>query len=103
MHTGSTAILRMLTVLVFNVMIKAYRLAQNYGKACHLFDSMESRGVVPDKCTYSSIIQILAGADLPHKAKHYLKKMQEAGLFTDCISYCVLISSVVKIGKLEMA
>jgi pentatricopeptide repeat protein len=28
----------MLTVLVFNVMIKAYRLAQNYGKACHLFE-----------------------------------------------------------------
>ena len=55
----------MLTVLGFNVMIKGYRLAQNFGKACHLFDSMESRGVVSDDCTYSSVIQILASADLP--------------------------------------
>ena len=45
----------------------------------------------------------MAGADLPDKAKHYLKKMQEAGPFTDCISYCALISSVEKIGKLEIA
>ncbi|CAK7327159.1 unnamed protein product [Dovyalis caffra] len=94
---------KMLSVLVFNVMIKAYGLAQNYDKACQLFDSMDSHGVVPDKCSYNSIIQILAGADLANKAKHYLKKMQEAGLVSDCISYCAVISSFVKLGKLEMA
>ncbi|KAB5537913.1 hypothetical protein DKX38_015446 [Salix brachista] len=94
---------KMLTVLVLNVMVKAYGLAQKYDIACKLFDSMESHGVVPDRCSYSSIIQILAGADLPDKAKHYLKKMQEAGLVSDCISYCAVISSLVKLGKLEMA
>ncbi|XP_011030597.1 PREDICTED: pentatricopeptide repeat-containing protein At3g23020-like [Populus euphratica] len=94
---------KMLTVLVFNVMIKAYGLAQKYDKACQLFDSMESHSVLPDRCSYSSIIQILAGADLPDKARDYLKKMQEAGLVSDCISYCAVISSFVKLGKLEMA
>lgn len=92
-----------LSVLEFNVMIKAYGLGHNYDKACQLFDSMERHGVVPDKCSYSSLIQILAGADLPDKAKYYLKKMQEAGLVNDCIPYCAVISSFVKLGKLEMA
>ncbi|OAY28032.1 pentatricopeptide repeat-containing protein At3g23020 [Manihot esculenta] len=92
-----------LTVLEFNVMIKAYGLGKNYDKACVLFDSMESYGVVPDKCSYSSLIQILASADLPDKAKHYLKKMQEAGLVSDCIQYCAVVSSFVKLGRLEMA
>ncbi|GAY54045.1 hypothetical protein CUMW_153610 [Citrus unshiu] len=69
-----------LTVLVFNVMVKAYGMGRNYDKACNLFDSMTSHGAVPDKCSYNSLIQILAGADLPHMAKRYLRKMQEAGL-----------------------
>ncbi|XP_065863186.1 pentatricopeptide repeat-containing protein At3g23020 [Euphorbia lathyris] len=92
-----------LTVLEFNVMIKAYGLAKNYDKACDLFDSMERHGVVPDKCSYSSLIQILASADLPEKANHYLRNMQEAGLVSDCILFCAVISSFVKLGKLEMA
>ncbi|KAJ9154233.1 hypothetical protein P3X46_027589 [Hevea brasiliensis] len=92
-----------LTVLEFNVMIKAYGLGKNYDKACVLFDSMESYGVVPDIFSYSSLIQILASADLPDKAKYYLKKMQEAGLVSDCIQYCAVISSFVKLGRLEMA
>ncbi|KAH8500274.1 hypothetical protein H0E87_015500 [Populus deltoides] len=70
-----------------------------YGKHCHILEAEK----VFVRCTYSSIIQISAGADLPDKAKHYLKKMQEAGPFTDCISYCALISRVEKIGKLEIA
>ncbi|KAL5180728.1 Pentatricopeptide repeat-containing protein [Glycine soja] len=36
--------------------------------------------VESDKCSYSSLIHILASADKPHIAKSYLKKMQEAGL-----------------------
>ena len=92
-----------LTVLVFNVMVKAYGMGRNYDKACNLFDSMTSHGVVPDKCSYNSLIQILAGADLPHMAKRYLRKMQEAGLVSDCIPYCAVISSYVKLGQLEMA
>ncbi|KAL5782744.1 hypothetical protein ACOSP7_007773 [Xanthoceras sorbifolium] len=92
-----------LTVLEYNVMIKAYGMGKNYDKACQLFDSMESHGVVPDKCSYNSLIQILAGADLPNMAKPYLRKMQEAGFVSDCIPYCAVISSFVKLGKLEMA
>ncbi|XP_015876453.3 pentatricopeptide repeat-containing protein At3g23020 [Ziziphus jujuba] len=92
-----------LSVLEFNVMIKAYGVGKFYIKACQLFDSMESHGIVPDKCTYSSLIQILATADMPHIAKSYLSKMQEAGLVSDCIPYCAVISSFVKLGQLEMA
>ncbi|KAK9991926.1 hypothetical protein SO802_026911 [Lithocarpus litseifolius] len=92
-----------LSVLQFNVMIKAYGVGKCYDKACRLFDSMESYSVVPDKCSYSSLIQILAGADMPHIAKPYLSRMQEAGLVSDCIPYCALISSFAKLGQLEMA
>ncbi|KAJ6418257.1 hypothetical protein OIU84_001607 [Salix udensis] len=73
---------------------------------------MESHGVVPDRCSYSSIIQILAGADLPDKAKHYLKKMQEAGLGLynemigfnvkpDVIVYGVLINTFADAGSVK--
>ncbi|XP_050120473.1 pentatricopeptide repeat-containing protein At3g23020 [Malus sylvestris] len=92
-----------LSVLEFNVMIKAYGVGKQYGKACQLFDSMESHGVVPDKCSYSSLIQILASADMPHTAKPYLRKMQEAGLVNHCLPYCAVISSFAKLGELEMA
>ncbi|KAL4297529.1 hypothetical protein GQ457_12G001560 [Hibiscus cannabinus] len=50
-----------------------------------------------------SLIQILASADLPHVAKCYLKKMQEARVVSDCIPYCAMISSFVKLGELGMA
>ncbi|XP_057428359.1 pentatricopeptide repeat-containing protein At3g23020-like [Lotus japonicus] len=92
-----------LSVLEFNVMIKAYGIGKCYYKACQLFDSMEKHGVVADRCSYSSLIQILASADQPHIAKPYLKKMQEAGLVSNCIPYCALISSFVKLGQLDMA
>ncbi|KAJ4847108.1 hypothetical protein Tsubulata_040643 [Turnera subulata] len=93
-----------LTVLEFNVMLKAYGLAQKYDKACHLFDSMESHALVPDRCSYYCLIQILASAaDLQDKARQYLKKMQEAGVVSDCFPYCAVISSYVKVGKVEMA
>ncbi|GKV48396.1 hypothetical protein SLEP1_g55220 [Rubroshorea leprosula] len=92
-----------LTVHEFNVMIKAYGIGKNYDKACQLFDSMESHGVVPDKCSYNCLIQILASADLPHLAKRYLRKMQESGLVSDCVLYCALISSYVKLGQPETA
>lgn len=91
------------TVLQYNVMIKAYGIANNHDKACQIFDSMEGQGISPDKCSYSSIIQILAGADFPYRALPYLRKMQEMGLVKDCIPYCALISSFVKVGQLEMA
>ncbi|KAH0993951.1 hypothetical protein GBA52_005434 [Prunus armeniaca] len=92
-----------LSVLEFNVMIKAYGVGKHYDKACELFNSMESHGVVPDKCSYSSLIQILASANMPHIAKPYLRKMQEARLVSDCIPYCAVISSFAKLGQLEMA
>lgn len=92
-----------LTLLEFNVMIKAYGIANNHEKACQLFDSMESQGVEPDKCSYNSLIQFLSTADLPCRAMPYLKKMQEAGLVSDCIQYCALMSNFVRLDELEMA
>ncbi|KAK9691987.1 hypothetical protein RND81_09G233400 [Saponaria officinalis] len=90
-------------VIEFNVMIKAYGIGKKYDKACELFDSMEKHGVLPDRCSYISLIQLLAAADLPHIAKPYLLKMQEAGLVNDCVPYSALISSFSKLGELEMA
>ncbi|KAJ1404808.1 Tetratricopeptide-like helical domain superfamily [Sesbania bispinosa] len=92
-----------LSVLEFNVMIKAYGIGKCYDKACQLFDSMEKHGIVADRCSYSSLIQILASADQPHIAKPYLKRMQEAGLVSNCIPYCAVISSFAKLGQLEIA
>lgn len=92
-----------LSVLEFNVMIKAYGIGKCYKKAHQLFDSMEKHGVVADRCSYTSLIQILASADQPHIAKPYLKKMHEAGLVSDCIPYCAVISSFVKLGLVETA
>ena len=37
-------------------MIKAYGIGKNYDKACWSFDSMQSHGVISDKCSYSSLI-----------------------------------------------
>ncbi|CAJ1966984.1 unnamed protein product [Sphenostylis stenocarpa] len=92
-----------LTVLEFNVMIKAYGIGQCYDKACQLFDCMKKFGIVADKCSYGSLIHILAKADRPHVAKSYLERMQGAGLVSDCVPYCVVISSFIKLGQLEMA
>lgn len=92
-----------LSVLHFNVMIKAYGIGKCYDKACQLLDSIEKHGIIPDRCSFSSLIQILASADQPHIAKHYLKKMQQVGLVSDCIPYCAVISSFAKLGQLEMA
>jgi pentatricopeptide repeat protein len=50
-----------------------------------------------------SLIQTLASADLPQKATIYLRRMQESGLVSDCIQYCAVISSFVRLGQLEMA
>ncbi|XP_059634035.1 pentatricopeptide repeat-containing protein At3g23020 [Cornus florida] len=92
-----------LTVVEFNVMVKAYGISKRYEKACQLFDNMEKHDVVPDKCSYNSLIQLLATAELPHLALPYVRKMQEAGLVSDCIPYCAVISSFVKLGQLDMA
>lgn len=92
-----------LTVLEFNVMIKAYGIGKNYEKACQLFDSMQSFGVTPDKCSYNSLVQILASVDMPCRARVYLRKMQDTGIISDCIPYCAVISSFVKLGQLKEA
>lgn len=91
------------SVLEFNVMIKAYGINKDYDKACQLFDSMEKHYIVPDKCSYNSLIQILASANLPHLAVLYVRKMQEAGFLSDCSLYCAVISSFVRLGQLERA
>ncbi|KAB1218083.1 hypothetical protein CJ030_MR3G014507 [Morella rubra] len=91
------------SVIQFNVMIKAYGIGKCYDKACQLFDSMASYGVFPDKCSYSSLIQILVSVDMPHIARPYLRRMQQAGLVSDCVPYCSLLSGFAKLGQLEMA
>ncbi|CAL5365089.1 unnamed protein product [Camellia sinensis] len=91
------------SVLEFNVMIKAYGINKRYDKACQLLDSMEEHDVVPDKCSYNSLVQMLASADLPHLAVLYVRKMQQAGLVSDCVPYCAVISSFVKLGQLKTA
>ncbi|KAK4482831.1 hypothetical protein RD792_010003 [Penstemon davidsonii] len=90
-------------VLVFNVMIKAYGISKKFEQACCLFDSMKSYGLVPDKCSYNSLVQMLASSDLPEKAKSYLRKMQEAELVIDCVPYCAVISSYAKLSQMDMA
>ncbi|KAH6786968.1 Tetratricopeptide repeat superfamily protein [Perilla frutescens var. hirtella] len=92
-----------LTVLEFNVMIKAYGVSKKFEQACSLFDSMEKHDLDPDRCGYNSLVQMLASADLPQKAIIYLRKMQEAGLVIDCVPYCAVISSCAKSGHMDMA
>lgn len=92
-----------LSTLVCNVMIKAYGIGKKYDKACELFDSMENYGVSPDKCSYNSLIQILSEAELPEKGASYVRKMQEAGLVSDCIPYSMVMTRFAKLGKLEQA
>nr|GEU52086.1 hypothetical protein [Tanacetum cinerariifolium] len=81
----------------------AYGINKKYDEACGLINSMDEHGVFPDKCSYNSLIQTLASADLPQKATFYLRRMQESGLVSDCIQYCAVISSFVKSGQLEVA
>ncbi|KAM0937561.1 putative tetratricopeptide-like helical domain superfamily [Dioscorea sansibarensis] len=92
-----------LSTLVCNVMLKAYGIGKKYDKACELFDSMENYGVSPDKCSYNSLIQILSEAELPEKGASYVRKMQEAGLVSDCIPYSMVMTRFAKLGKLEQA
>ncbi|KAL9670074.1 hypothetical protein QQ045_007625 [Rhodiola kirilowii] len=94
---------RRLSVLVFNVMIKAYGIGKRYDKACELFGSIESSEITPDKCSYNCLIQMLANADKPNKARVYLRKMQSTGFIADCIPYSAVISCFAKLGMLEQA
>ncbi|KAJ0981570.1 hypothetical protein J5N97_009825 [Dioscorea zingiberensis] len=94
---------RKLTILVCNVMIKAYGIGKNYDKACELFDTMEKYGVSPDKCSYNSLVQILSEAELPAKAASYVRKMQEVGLVSDCIPFSMVMTKFAKLGKLDQA
>ncbi|KAL0430766.1 UNVERIFIED_CONTAM: Pentatricopeptide repeat-containing protein [Sesamum radiatum] len=92
-----------MTILEFNVMIKAYGISKKFQQACCLFDSMEEHGLIPDRCGYNSLVQMLASADLPQKATFYLRKMQEVGLVIDCVPYCAVISGYAKLGQMDMA
>ncbi|KAL0295735.1 UNVERIFIED_CONTAM: Pentatricopeptide repeat-containing protein [Sesamum calycinum] len=76
---------------------------KKFQQACCLFDSMEEHGLIPDRCGYNSLVQMLATADLPQKATFYLRKMQEVGLVIDCVPYCAVISGYAKLGQMDMA
>ncbi|EPS60414.1 hypothetical protein M569_14387, partial [Genlisea aurea] len=87
------------TVLEFNVMVKAYGIGRRFEEACSMFDSMGDHGLVPDRCGYNCIVQMLAGADMPDKAASYLGKMQESETVSDCIPYSAVISSYIRCGN----
>ncbi|CAA7012840.1 unnamed protein product [Microthlaspi erraticum] len=91
------------TVIEYNVMIKAYGIGKRCEDACELFEGMMSYGVSPDKCTYNTLVQILASYDMAEKARSYLEKMRETGYVSDCIPYCAVISSFVKLGQVGKA
>ncbi|XP_073134161.1 pentatricopeptide repeat-containing protein At3g23020 [Henckelia pumila] len=91
------------SVLEFNVMIKAYSISKKFEQACCLFDSMDNYGVIPDRCSYNSLVQMLSSSDLPQKATFYLTRMQQAGLVLDCVPYCAVILSYSKLGQVDMA
>ncbi|KAF3456908.1 hypothetical protein FNV43_RR01562 [Rhamnella rubrinervis] len=102
-----------LSVLEFNVMIKAYGVVKFYSKACQLFDTMEFHGIVPDKCSFSSLIQILATADMPQIAKSYLSQLELAeklydemvgfGVQPDVIVFGILINAFADVGSVKEA
>eukprot|EP01018_Ginkgo_biloba_P026720 Gb_11434 [translate_table: standard] len=91
------------SILEFNVMIKAYGIANGHFKALKLFESMESQGILPDKCTYSSIIQMLASAELLDEARHFITKMQEAGFMLACTPFCAVIAAYGRLGRAQEA
>ncbi|CAI9775930.1 unnamed protein product [Fraxinus pennsylvanica] len=62
-----------MSVLGFNVMIKACGISKRFSQACCVFDSMEKHSIIPDKYSYNSLMQMLASAELPEKAKFYVK------------------------------
>ncbi|KAJ3702759.1 hypothetical protein LUZ61_006464 [Rhynchospora tenuis] len=95
---------RKVGVSTFNVMVKAYGIAKEYEKACELVDCMEEKySVLPDSCTYNSLIIALSGAQLSEKASIYARKMYDAGLVSSCSSYSITIGCFAKHGDLEMA
>ncbi|RVX22194.1 Pentatricopeptide repeat-containing protein [Vitis vinifera] len=100
---------RKLSVLEFNVMIKAYGISNRYEKACQLIDSMENHGVLPDKFSYNSLIQILASADLPHKASQLemaeglFKEMIGYNVQPDVVVYGILINAFADVGNVREA
>ncbi|KAL4590500.1 hypothetical protein LXL04_003431 [Taraxacum kok-saghyz] len=90
-------------VLEFNVMIKAYGINKRFNDMCRVIDSMEENNVTPDKCSYNSVIQMLAGSNHPKTAVIYLRKMWKSDSVTDCVPYCAVISGFVKLGQLGPA
>ncbi|GLJ45885.1 hypothetical protein SUGI_0965990 [Cryptomeria japonica] len=90
---------RKLSVLEFNVMIKAYGIAKLQDKALKLFESMESLGVFPDRCTYSSLIQMFAKSNCLNDSKHFISKMQEQGFIPSCGSFSAVIATCGRLGK----
>lgn len=87
------------TVLEFNVMMKAYGIAKAHDKALKLLERMEVQGVLPDRYTYSSVIQMLASSELLDESEHFITKMQEAGFVPNCASFCAVIAAYGRLGR----
>ncbi|KAL9256614.1 Pentatricopeptide repeat-containing protein [Drosera capensis] len=90
-------------VMEYNVMIKAYGVAELYDKAFSLFKEMRNAGTWPDQCTYNSLIQMFSGVDLVDRGKELLAEMQGLGLIPNSSTFAGVIASYVRLGRLSDA
>ncbi|KAL9276768.1 hypothetical protein ACSQ67_025673 [Phaseolus vulgaris] len=86
----------------YNILISAHIKNNNDNIAAKYLARMK-RACLEPNVELPSLIHILASADKPHDAKSYLLRMQDVGLVSDRVPYCVVIKSFVKLGQLKMA
>ncbi|GLJ45881.1 hypothetical protein SUGI_0965930 [Cryptomeria japonica] len=96
---------RKISVLEFNVMIKAYGFAKVQDKALKLFNRMESLGVLPDECTYNSLTQMFVTSDcLNDEALEALESLCQLQTLNPHISfYNAIINAFGSAGRIDKA
>ncbi|KAK4361594.1 hypothetical protein RND71_020546 [Anisodus tanguticus] len=102
-----------LTVLEFNVMIKAYGIIKKYDEAfvkvgqlemaVRLFDEMIAFDVMPDVVVYGVLINAFADIGGVKDAAKYLVEMRNSGLEANAVIYTSLIKLYTKVGYLKEA
>ncbi|XWS39247.1 hypothetical protein CRYUN_Cryun18bG0034400 [Craigia yunnanensis] len=90
----------------YRTLLYAYLIRQMVSEAEDIIQEMDERHLEIDEYAQSALTII---ADLPHVAKSYLKKMQEAGLMIqykvepDVVVYGVLINAFADLGSVKEA
>ncbi|KAI5391790.1 hypothetical protein KIW84_076553 [Lathyrus oleraceus] len=102
-----------LSVLEFNVMIKAYGIGKCYDKACQLFDSMDKHGVaadsfvklglLTDSLSYNNVLDLYANAGRPKEAIPTFKDMVTASIQLDDCSLRSLRNLLLRYGASRQA